>query len=145
MLRNLFRKAALLPRMTLEAEGELRVHDPTEEQVRALVLRINRMGPSFASLTDESNNYVQLAGGRPWCLIERRRTNPLIHERAFQHTPHPKYEDGARISTGAGEIVMKHDEWFLLKDAADVFASFLNRRPFPEHVQWRLMNEMLEI
>ncbi len=40
---------------------------------------------------------------------------------------------------------MKHDEWFLLKDAADIFAAFLNRQPFPEKVEWRSMNEMFGI
>jgi hypothetical protein len=131
--------------MTLEADGLPPLHNPTEEQVRDLVLRVDRMGPSFASLTDEAGDYVQLAGSRPWCLVEMRRHNPTRHERAFQHTPQPKYADGAKIITGAGEIVMKHDEWFLLKDAADIFVAFLNRQPYPEKVEWRSMNETLGI
>ncbi|MFC3444098.1 hypothetical protein ACFOKF_23420 [Sphingobium rhizovicinum] len=44
--------------------------------------------------------------------------------------------------TGAGEIVLKHDEWFLLKDAAEVFAAFLHKDLMPARVKWRSMNEM---
>ncbi|WP_454796739.1 hypothetical protein [Novosphingobium lindaniclasticum] len=129
--------------MLLEAEGQPLVQNPSEEQVRTVVLKLQRGGTSFASLTDEAGDYIQVAGSRPWCVLERRRFKPPQHERAFQETPTPKYKDGAKIMTGAGEIVLKHDEWFLLKDAAEVFVAFLHKNPTPARVKWRSMNEML--
>jgi hypothetical protein len=129
--------------MFLEAEGRPRIQDPSEEQVRELFLGLRVGQTSFASLTDEAGNYVQIAGSRPWCTIERRRVGPLNHERAFQATLAPKYKDGAKIRTGAGDISLNHDEWFLLKDAAEVFVAFLRRDAFPAHVNWRSMNETL--
>lgn len=68
---------------------------------------------------------------------------PLSHERAFQETLKPKYKDGAKLQTGAGEISLKHDEWFLLKDAAEMVVAFFRRDDFPARVQWRSMNELL--
>ena len=129
--------------MLLEAKGQPPVQNPTEEQIRALVLNLRVGGAFFASLTDEVGDYIQIAGSRPWCVIERRRLKPLQHERAFQATPTPKYNDGAKLQTGAGSITLRHDEWFLLKDAADVFAAFLRKDAFPAHVQWRSMNKTL--
>ena len=129
--------------MIFEAKGQPPVQNATEEQVRALVLDLRVGGAFFASLTDEAGNYIQIAGSRPWCVIECRRLKPLQHVRAFQATPTPKYNDGAKLQSGAGSITLRHDEWFLLKDAADIFAAFLRKDDFPAHVQWRSMNERL--
>ncbi|WP_454762295.1 hypothetical protein [Caulobacter segnis] len=129
--------------MVLDAEGHVAVENPTEEQVRAVVLGLQPGKTSFASLTDAAGNYIQVAGTRPWCVIERHRAEPLQHERAFQETLKPKYTDGAKLSTGAGELTLRHDEWFLLKDAAEIFLAFLHQGEFPASVQWRSLNEML--
>jgi len=127
----------------LEAEGQFAVENPSEEQVRAVVLGLQRGNTTFASLTDGAGNYMQVAGSRPWCVIERRRLQPLKHERAFQDTPNPKYMDGAKLLTGAGGIALKQDEWFLLKDAAELFVAFLHNDALPTRVRWRSMNETM--
>ena len=140
---KLFSKSPGPATMTLEGEGLSPLSNPTEDDVRQAVLGLARSGTSFVSLADETGNYVQVAGSRPWCVLERRQVAPPLHERAFQETPSPKYADGAKISTGVGDIIMKSDEWFLLKDAADVFVAFLNRQAPPVQIQWRSLNEML--
>lgn len=127
--------------MLLEAQEQPPVRNPSENEVRTLVLSLRVGAISFASITDETGDYVQVAGSRPWCVIERRSLRPVRHERAFQETPTAKYKDGAKLRTGAGEISLQHDEWFLLKDAAEVFVAFLKRDAFPGHVRWRPMNE----
>jgi hypothetical protein len=131
--------------MVLEGEGVAPVYDPQENQVRELVLGLRRAGPSFVSLTDRDGNYVQAAGDRPWCLVERREVGPPNHYRAFQNTPIPKYNDGAKIRTGAGDIEVRSDEWFLLKDAEEILVSFLRGHEYPPQVCWRSMNEVLGI
>ncbi len=141
LLSKLFRRA--LSAVLLEAEGLSPIQNPSEEQVRDLILSLKVGRTSFASLTDGAGNYVQVAGNLPWCLIEHRRLSPLRHERAFQETPKPKYLDGAKLRTGAGDISLQHDEWFLLKDAAEICVAFLRKDPFPPHVNWRSMNETL--
>jgi hypothetical protein len=142
-IRGLFVKTSLTPKsMKLEPEGLPPIHNPSENEVRSAVLSLAASRPSFISLTDEDGNYVQAAGSRPWCLVEFRVTKPTNHMRAYQHTPNPKYRDGAKIRTGVGDITLQHDEWFLLKDAAEIFVSFLNREPFPSRVMWRSQNEM---
>jgi len=133
------------PNFVLEIEGRQPLHDPSVAQVKEVILGLVRSGPSFACLTDHKGNYLQVAGSRPWCLVERRIAKPKGHARAYQETPNPKYNDGAKLSTGAGEIVMQHDEWFLLKDAAEIMEAFQLGTEFPSKVQWRSMNEMFGI
>ena len=130
------------PVMRLEGENRRPNDNPSEEEVRTLILGLRVGETSFASLTNEVGDYVQVAGSRPWCLIELRQSGPT-HERAFQDTPSPKYKDGAKLRTGAGDITLRHDEWLLLKDAAEVFVAFLRGEPFPSHVKWRSMNDSL--
>ena len=142
---KLFRKSVShgVSSVLFEAKGQAPVQNATEDQVRALVLDLRGAGAFFASLTDNAGNYIQIAGSRPWCVIERRHLKPLQHDRAFQATPTPKYNDGATLQTGAGRITLRHDEWFLLKDAVDIFAAFVRKDNFPAQVQWRSMNETL--
>ena len=129
--------------MILESEGMTSIAEPSEAQVRDLVTSLAPPGPSFASLTDEAGNYLQIAGGRPWCVVERREVSPLRHWRARTDSGRRPYADGARIRSGAGEIVLRADEWLLLKQAAELFAAFLARRAFPDFVLWRSMNSSL--
>jgi hypothetical protein len=139
MLARLFSKPKS---MVLEGERILPILNPDEEVVRDLIVALDIGGTSFVSLTDERGNYLQIAGNRPWCRVEQRNIAPFSHARAHQDTPTPKYKDGAKLRTGAGDIKMMHDEWFLLKDAAEIAVAFLKREPFPASIQWRSMNEM---
>jgi hypothetical protein len=126
----------------LELEGGGRVEEPSLDQVREAVLGLKAPRPTFLCLTHRNGDYIQIVGGRPWCRVELRRQTARSHWCAFQDTPNPKYKDGAKLRSGAGEILMAHDEWFLLKDAADIVSAFYNQVGFPPHVQWRSMNEM---
>ncbi|HEX7694334.1 MAG TPA: hypothetical protein VF409_07580 [Sphingomonas sp.] len=125
----------------LEGENLAAVSQASEEDVRKAVKALVP-GTSFLSLTREDGSYVQAAGGRPWCVVEYRDVPNRQHLRAYQHTPQPKYKDGAKIRTGAGDIALRHDEWFLLKDAAEIFVAFLRGQPFPDRVQWRPLTGM---
>ena len=126
--------------MILEGEGLAPIVQPSEAQVRDLVTSLASPKPSFASLTDEAGNYLQVAGGRPWCVVERREVSPLRHWRARTESGRRPYADGAKIRSGAGEILLRADEWLLLKQAVELFAAFQARRAFPDFVQWRSMN-----
>lgn len=128
--------------MLLEVEGADRAFEPSLDQVREAVLSLKLPAPTFLCLTHRNGDYIQVVGGRPWCRVELRRQAARSHWCAFQDTPNPKYKDGAPLRSGAGNIVMAHDEWFLLKDAAEIVSAFYQQSDFPPHVHWRSMNEM---
>lgn len=58
--------------MKLEVEGKPAIQEPQESQLPRALKSLKSYGPaSYASLTDASGNYVQVAGGGVICMIER--------------------------------------------------------------------------
>ena len=126
--------------MLLEMENCRPITQPTERQVLDAVLSLDRMGPTYGSLTSESGDYVQVAGGRPWCMAEWRRREPMVHCRATTTSNRTPYNDGASIHFTAGPVSLRQDEWLLRKQAAEIFVAFLNSRPFPGYIDWRVID-----
>ncbi len=124
--------------MRLEAEGSAPINQPTEKQVRSLILKLRSYGPrSFASLTDEFGNYVQVAGGGVTCLLERRDATDGRHFRAFHDRPSSVFPDGTTLVFSGGQINLAADEWFTAAVVADAFCSFLKAAPLPAAIGWR--------
>ncbi|WP_081069450.1 hypothetical protein [Burkholderia stagnalis] len=124
--------------MKLEVEGKKPIEDVREAQVRRAIKALKSYGPSsYASLTDERGNYVQVAGGGASCMIERYKIENSARFRAFHDTPSPVRPDGTILSFRAGNIPMRSDEWFMSDQVADVFVSFLKGYPFPSYIHWR--------
>lgn len=58
--------------MRLECEGKAPIDDVSSEKVCRAVKALKSFGPSsFASLTDERGDYLQVAGGGVTCMLER--------------------------------------------------------------------------
>lgn len=58
--------------MKLEAENSPVVVDVNQAQITKVLKKLKSYGPSsFACITDDEGNYVQVAGGRFTCFIER--------------------------------------------------------------------------
>lgn len=128
----------------LQGEGFEIVFDPSPETVEQRVLSLTFPGASYLQLTDRNGRYLQVMGGRPWCIIEHGQLDPSSHSRAFQDTPSPKFPDGMRVSCGAGDYRALHDEWFLRKDAAAVMGAFLGDMEMPGFVRWRVARTQSE-
>lgn len=124
--------------MKLEIEGKKSIEEAQESQIRRAIKALKSYGPSsYASLTDSSGNYVQVAGGGVSCMVERYEIGNAARFRAFHDTPSPVRPDGTILSFRAGNIPMRSDEWFMSDQVAEVFISFLKGEPFPSYVHWR--------
>lgn len=129
--------------MRLEIEGKPSIDNATEAQVRSTVLALRSYGPSsFASLTDESGNYLQVAGGGVTCMLEMRDASARRHYRAFQEVDRPIHPDGTLLVFGGGEIPLKADEWFAGPAVADAFVAFLKREKLPSSIKWRDISDL---
>ena len=131
--------------MILEIEGKAPIENPSEHVVRDNVMSLRSHLSTFGSLTDATGNYVQVAGGRPWCMVEWRQTKPLQHSRAYTTINRRPYKDGAPIHFTAGPVSLREDEWILQKQAAEIFIAFLKGDEFPDFVCWRPINRILGI
>jgi hypothetical protein len=124
--------------MRLEAENKSPVEKPTEKKLRSTILALRSYGPSsFASLTDDAGNYLQVAGGGVTCLLERRDVLAGRHFRAHHDQPSTVFADNTILAFSGGEVRLASDEWFNATTVADVFSAFLRGDAFPAQVQWR--------
>lgn len=124
--------------MRLEVEKKAPVDNVSEEKVRAAILALRSYGPSsFASLTDEEGNYLQVAGGGVTCMLERREASSGRHYRAYGEEPSKVYPDGTLLMFGGGKIALQADEWFTAPVVADAFLAFLNGQELPSSIRWR--------
>lgn len=124
--------------MRLDVEKQSEVNEVTEMQVRASIMSLRSYGPSsFASLTDEVGNYVQVAGGGVTCMLERRDAVTGQHFRGYKDEKSQFFPDGATLAFGGGEIKLQADEWFSAKEVVDVFISFLRKEEMPAFIRWR--------
>src|SRR5438552_2235378 len=99
--------------MRLEVERKSPIEGPSDAQVRSEILGLRSYGPSsFASLTDEKGDYLQVAGGGVTCLLERRDAATGRHYRAFHDNPSAVFADGTALVFGGGEVKLAADEWF---------------------------------
>ncbi|AYM76203.1 hypothetical protein D9M09_10660 [Janthinobacterium agaricidamnosum] len=124
--------------MRLEVEKRPVVEQVSVAQVRSAIAGLRSYGPSsYASLTDDEGNYLQVAGGGITCMLERRDVATGRHYRAYHDVASKVYPDGTILAFGGGEIKLLADEWFTAPVVADVFVAFVNGHELPPSVKWR--------
>jgi hypothetical protein len=131
--------------MKLEVEGRPTIENVSLGQLRSAIRALRSYGPtSYASLTDGSGNYLQVAGGGVTCMMEKRDTSIGRHFRAYQDKRNPVFADGTILAFGGGEIKLMSDEWFNSTDVEETFAAFLSVKELPPRVKWRDMTDILQ-
>jgi hypothetical protein len=131
--------------MRLEVESRPPIDNATEAQVRTAVLGLRSYGPSsFASMTDEAGNYLQVAGGGVTCMLEMRDASTGRHYRAYHDVDRPTHPDGTLLVFGGGEIALRADEWFAAPLVADAFVSFLKGEKLPSSIKWRDVTDLFQ-
>ena len=124
--------------MKFEIEGKPVITAPTPVQIARALKSLRSYGKSsYASLTDDVGNYVQVAGGGVSCMIERFEFGAQ-RWRAFHHKPSPVRLDGTILVFRAGNIPMRSNEWLMADQVVEVFLAFLSGTPYPPFVHGRL-------
>jgi hypothetical protein len=124
--------------MKFDIQGKAGIAAPTPAQIGREIKSLRSYGPSsYASLTDDAGNYVQVAGGGVSCMVEHFEIDGERRRSAFHDKPSPVRPDGTILVFGAGNIPMQSDEWFMSAQVVEIFLAFLNGKPFPPSVHWR--------
>jgi hypothetical protein len=127
-----------------EVEKKTPKHDPTTDQVSAAITKLRSYGPSsFASLTDEHGNYLQVAGGGLTCLLERRASASAQHFRAYLETPSGIHPDGTILAFSGSQVKLQADEWISAPLVVEAFTAFLQGRELPQAIRWRDITSLL--
>lgn len=124
--------------MKLEAENSPVVVGVNQAQLIKTLKKLKSYGPSsFACITDDDGNYVQVAGGRFTCFIERYDARSKKFFRGYHSNSSTRFEDGSMLSFSAGRVALKKDEWFNIDDVIEVFSLFNQHQALPAGVYWR--------
>ncbi|WP_431263013.1 hypothetical protein ACQ859_23515 [Roseateles chitinivorans] len=124
--------------MNFECESKAPISEPEDIQIRRAIAGLKSYGKStFASITDEQGNYVQVLGGGVTCLLEYFNAETTVRLRGVTNVANPVFPDGTVLVVRGQHIPMRSDEWFRFDLVADVFCAFRARRAFPFDVQWR--------
>ncbi|WP_133295988.1 hypothetical protein [Zooshikella ganghwensis] len=95
----------------MKCEGKKNIESPSEKQIVKALKSLKSFGPnSFAILSLPSGDFVQVAGGRMTCLLEKKVGSTIY--RAYQSNPSTPFPDGTILSFSGGDVAMKNDEWF---------------------------------
>jgi len=125
----------------LEVENCPTVDDANLAQLKKALKKLKSYGPSsYACLTDTNGNYLQVAGGRVTCFVERYDAQHKKLFRCYHSNSSTNFEDGTVLSFGGGSVQLKKDEWFNIDDVIEIFSSFSQRLNFPDSIHWRELN-----
>ena len=131
--------------MKLEAENSSVIFGVDQARLIKTLRKLKSYGPSsFACIKDEDGNYVQVAGGRVTCFIERYDAKSKKLFRGYHSNSSTNFEDGTSLSFGAGSVRLKKDEWFNIDDVIEVFLLFHKRQKLPEDICWREIDVLNE-
>jgi len=131
--------------MLFEMERTKSAVNPTNEQIRKALEKLMLTGENrYASLQNDSGDYVQVAGGRSACMIEYHTADPLDHFRAYHDNERPVFPDGTKLCFAGNEIPLKSDEWFHIDQVIELFIAFNEGRPFPAWLRWRTISDLLQ-
>ena len=94
--------------MKLEAENSPVIAGVSHVQLIKTLEKLKSYGPSsFACITDDDGNYVQVAGGRFTCFIERYDAKSKRLFRGYHSNSSTNFEDGTLLSFGGGRVELK--------------------------------------
>ena len=124
--------------MRLETEDKEPIENVSAAQVKKAIARLKSYGScSFASLIDRNGDYLQVAGGRVTCMLEKHDATTRRHFRAYRDEKIRTFSDGTELVFGAGRIALRADEWFTSSMIEEAFLAFLCGTDLPIAIRWR--------
>ena len=94
--------------------------------------------PSFARLSSDVGDYVQVGHGGQLCILEYRDVARGRHFRAHLDEPHHAFPDGITISFAASTMSLAGDEIIGIEKVVTVFLEFLDTCSRPDSIGWRI-------
>ncbi|WP_136444012.1 hypothetical protein [Pacificoceanicola onchidii] len=125
--------------MLLEAENKNPVRVADFSTVERVLRGLKSHGKtSFASLTKDDGSFVQVAGGRVTCILERRAKGSSDIQRAFLFDVKSPFKGTQTLVCGAGHIEHQPDEGLFIDDVIACFRAFFKGWDFPSEIGWRV-------
>jgi hypothetical protein len=126
--------------MLLEIEGKKPVQVRDFALVEKALRSLKSYGPaSFAILTQEDGSYVQVAGGRLTCVVERRSAGAGKQMRARYERAKVPFEGSQTLVFGGGKLEAEPEEILFIEDVILIFKAFWEGSAGTAVIAWRDM------
>jgi hypothetical protein len=123
--------------MLLESENRVAIRNPSEKSIKAQIVALRSYGPSsFATISDDNGNYIQIAGGGVTCVLEKREGTTAKQYRAFKNEKSKVFTSETELVFGGGTLKVQPDEWFTNEEVIDIIIEFM-RGVESAHKNWR--------
>lgn len=123
--------------MILEVENKKNFINVSFKEIERNLLKLKSYGKnSFAILSDDRGNFIQVAGGGVTCVVERKSFGESTIYRAFLIEPRNKYEGLQEIYFGGGSLKVNPNEILFISDVIDCFKSFYDNISYPKSINW---------
>ena len=125
--------------MIFEVDGKRVNGEVTLARLGKTLRSLKSYGPkSFACLTLADGSYMQVAGGRVTCILERREAGASMMFRAYLEEPRAPFSGPQTFSFGGGTLTVEPDEFlFIEDDVIPAFEAFFNGDALPARLKWR--------
>ncbi len=132
-------------KMLLEIEKKKPVQVGDFAKVEKALRGLKSYGPhSYAILTAQDGSYLQIAGGRVSCVLEKRHQNDGKHYRAHLGEAKVPFKGTQTLMFGGGHMQMEPDEVLFIDDVICVFKAFFDGEYLPSYIGWRDMTDVLK-
>jgi len=121
----------------LQLESRAAISNPTDEQIRAALGKLNSANPSFAILESPDKSYVQCAGAAGRLTVEWRSASGSSFKHFVGGKARSLFSRGTTaIQTSATRVTVRNEQVLTQEDAAAVFMAFLHGKPLTGLLHW---------
>ncbi|MGR3511233.1 MAG: hypothetical protein ACU0GG_00605 [Paracoccaceae bacterium] len=130
----------MVAELTIEGKEAFPVRDFAK--VESELRKLRTPGPrSFAILARPDGSYIQVAGGRVTCVVERRDVNSVRNFRARLAEPKVPFKGVTTLVFGSGTVEAHPEEFLFIEDVIPLFKSFFDNKEPDVGVTWQELDE----
>ena len=119
--------------MKFQREGKKPIDRVTEAQVRRQ-LSYKRSGDcTFAILSKDESNFIQMYGGGSGCCLELRDDARQSFLRGYLDPSRMPFSGPTRL----GSMTLRPDEFLHISQVTEAFVAYLNSSEFPPEIKFR--------
>jgi len=121
--------------MKFERENTKPIKGPSAKQLSSSLKHLKGSKRSFAILSSNDENFIQMTGGGYSCILEISIDGELF--RASQEKAMVPWAETTTLHTSCGEFKVEPKEYFNVQQVTDAFVKFLAGDRTHEKYKWK--------
>ena len=121
--------------MKFERENTKQIDFPSQKQVELSLSHLKGSKRSYASLTSDSGDFIQMAGGGFSCILEKSINGTVYRANQLEKVIH--FNEVTSLHTTCGEFEVEPNEYFSIDQIKEAFVRFLSGERDFNNYQWK--------